>query len=151
MSLLRAITLQGDKHVAGTLIKNIWPNLQSRTMTVVRVALSPSYLFKYVSVPRTLPNSNSIPEANDHGNRWCESYLVVKYSTTWNRYAGIDLPILGMNATLRFRRPCTRASSSSSSSSSSRSPVVDCVRPLRPTVLVVISNSRLRPQAGCCA
>lgn len=56
-------------------------------------------------------------------------------------------PTLGMNATLRFRRPWTN--SSSSCSSSSKSPVVLCVSPCRLADRVVISNSRLRPHAGC--
>ena len=53
---------------------------------------------------------------------------------------------------LRFRPPpCENspAFSSSSFSSSSRSPVVFCVSPWRETERVVMSNSRLRPHAGC--
>lgn len=61
-----------------------------------------------------------------------------------------NLPTLGWKATLRLRWPWTRLPSSSSSSSS-RSPAVVSLRPpFRPTERVVISNSRLRPQAGCC-
>ena len=57
-------------------------------------------------------------------------------------------PGLGINATVLRLRPWINVPSSSSSSSS-RSPVVDCVTLLRPTVRVVISNSLLLPHAGC--
>lgn len=59
-------------------------------------------------------------------------------------------PVLGKNDTLRFLRPCTKAALSSSSESS-RSPEVDCAIPWRLTLRVVISNSLLRPHAGCWA
>ena len=59
-----------------------------------------------------------------------------------------DSPTLGINCTFRLLRPWTNPPSSSSSSSSI-SPKLVWAIVFRPTERVVMSNSRLRPQAGC--
>ena len=79
------------------------------------------------------------------------SILKKKIDARFRRFdRGQHLPKLGMNATFRLVRPVDKSSwSSISSHSSSRSPAVDWVSPFRVIDRVVISNSLLRPQAGC--